>query len=172
MHDWEISAWDTVKQWEKDREAGRDVLDHAAVMGNLRTKREEIFERLCTPKKRVYLRVVSYGQPPEYDHDMEKIDTVTPKNANRIVIRTRIMRHVHYLDIMVALRPPAEVVLLVLRDDGTAYHALFMKVDFLCIEAHDLVEIRVLLAQPYPFCDKSPGLFIGEIRCCYDQRGK
>ena len=86
----ECETW-AYQEMERLKAAGEQYL---SVFKELQPKLENIYNQFLTPKERKYtLAYNKIGSEPYFDPKHERIDSVTTRNKNRMVVRTTMSRN-------------------------------------------------------------------------------
>lgn len=80
MTQWELSCVEQLK--DLDLESDELTVKEKRFLSDLKN----IYRKYCTPKKRKYTRLGSYGIPPNYDPSIEKIVDVVLDDPNKIIV--------------------------------------------------------------------------------------
>ena|SRR5688572_26233097 len=83
MNQWELSCVEQLKNLDLESD------DLAVKEKKFLSDLKNIYRKYCTPKKRKYTRLGSYGIPPNYDPSIEKIVGIVLDNPNKIIVHSQ-----------------------------------------------------------------------------------
>jgi hypothetical protein len=83
----DMNAWETWAKQNDPREPTEEQWQ--SYIKICKEKLDSIFNELCTHKRRVYRRQCDFGDPPEYQPDLEDIIEVTALSSSRVEIITQ-----------------------------------------------------------------------------------